>query len=84
MESDINLFTFSKQLEPVLKTLKKYGEQNAKYKIYLPQIEENLVYKVLNSISNIYKTIKIDNMYKILSFIKTETCLEILLKANSS
>ncbi|KAL4472632.1 hypothetical protein ABPG74_018581 [Tetrahymena malaccensis] len=77
--NEINIFNISKKVEPIFAYLRE-----SSYLEYIKPIEENLINRVLNSISKVYKTLNIENLYKFLSFSATATCDSCLINASSS
>lgn len=72
--NEINIFSVAKKVEPIFKFL----NENPSYARHIRPIEENLINRVLVSVSKVYKTLKIDNLYKFLSFSVSstvDTCL---------
>lgn len=78
LEEEFNLLNFSNQAEELFKVLDK----NPAYSLYIPALKVNLVYKTLLSLREVYKTITIAKLQKILHIIDLPVIENIILMAH--
>lgn len=78
LEEEFNLLNFSSKAEDLFAILNK----NPTYSIYIPALKVNLVYKTLLSLREVYKTITIAKLQKILHIIDLPIIENIILMAH--
>lgn len=78
--NEINIFSIAKKIEPIFAFLK----ENELFSNHIRPIEDNLINRVLSNISKVYKTLKVENLYKFLTFSSPDTCDQCLASSNSS
>lgn len=68
--TEINIFNVAKKVTPVFEVLRA----SPVLSVHVKPIEENLINRVIASISKVYKTLNVENLYKFLSFSSNDTC----------
>lgn len=78
LEEEFDLLTFSSKAERLFSLL----NENPNYSIYVHALKVNLVYKTLLSLKEVYKTITLAKLHKILHIIETPVIENIILMAH--
>jgi len=78
LEEEFDLLNFSMKAEKLFEIL----SQTPEYSIYIPALKVNLVYKTLLSLREVYKTITIAKLHKILHIIDLPIIENIILMAH--